>query len=358
MKNRRPIFPFPKRALLLLLALLSLFAAMWAGLIRLGWGWPAIQPTLPMAHGVLMVSGFLGTLISLERAVAPGFALALCCTTAHGRGRDAPDGWGSGLARRASDHARQRLLVIIMVRILRIHITLYTTVIVAGSLCWLMGNLLWLAGSPVPQVVTWWIGFPLLTVAGERLELGRFLRLSARVTTAFVVCVIVFLAGALLSTIEYALGVRLAGVGLVLLAVWLLRYDIASRRIKAGGQARYIALCLLSGYVWLVVGGLLMVLYGGVSAGPIYDAMLHSIFLGFVFAMIFAHAPIVFPAVLERSFHYSPRLYSQLILLQITLVLRMAGDLLLWPPGRLWGGLLNVLVLLLFLGNTLASIRK
>jgi len=38
--------------------------------VRLGWRWPPLQPTLPIAHGPLMVSGFLGTLIALERAVA------------------------------------------------------------------------------------------------------------------------------------------------------------------------------------------------------------------------------------------------------------------------------------------------
>ena len=54
---------------ILLLALLALLAAMWAGLVRLGWGWPAGQPTLPINHGPLMISGFLGTVIGLERAV-------------------------------------------------------------------------------------------------------------------------------------------------------------------------------------------------------------------------------------------------------------------------------------------------
>lgn len=51
------------------LGMLALLAALWAGLVRLGWGLPPLRPTLPIAHGPLMVSGFLGTLISLERAV-------------------------------------------------------------------------------------------------------------------------------------------------------------------------------------------------------------------------------------------------------------------------------------------------
>ena len=141
-------------------------------------------------------------------------------------------------------------------------------------------------------------------------------------------------------------------------AAWLLRNDIARRRIKAGGQARFIAVSLLSGYVWLAVGGLLAIRFGGVMAGPHYDAILHSVFLGFVFTMIFGHAPIIFPAVLKVPMVYSPRFYSHLILLNISLALRVTGDLLPWWPARLWGGLLNVIVLLLFLFNTAIAIKN
>jgi hypothetical protein len=55
---------------------------------------------------------------------------------------------------------------------------------------------------------------------------------------------------------------------------------------------------------------------------------------------------------------YTSRLYSHLLLLHVTLALRIAGDLALWWPGRQWGGLLNGLTLLLFLINTLMSIRR
>lgn len=356
--TRLSVDRIPKRASLMLIALFSLLLAIWAGLIRLGWGWPAIQPTLPMAHGPLMVSGFLGTLISLERAVALDLRWSYAAPMLTGAGAAllviGVSGWPGPLLITLGS----ALLVLIMVQILHIHVTLYTGVIIAGTFCWLTGNLLWLLGWPVHQIVALWIGFPLLTVAGERLELGRFLRLSTRVTSTFVICTLVFLIGAAQSTINYAFGMRLAGAGIVILALWLLRYDIANRRIKAGGQARFIAISLLSGYAWLLFGGMLIVIYGGLPAGPLYDAMLHTIFLGFVFTMIFAHAPIIFPAVLQRSFTYSPRFYSHLILLHMTLILRVTGDLLLWWPGRLWGGLLNALVLLFFLGNTLASIRK
>jgi hypothetical protein len=104
------------------------------------------------------------------------------------------------------------------------------------------------------------------------------------------------------------------------------------------------------------VGGVLALAFGG-DTGPSYDALLHAFFLGFVFAMIFGHAPVIFPAVLGVSMAYLPRFYAHLVLLHLTLLLRVVGDLVGWLPGRQWGGLLNALVLLLFLANTIASVR-
>ena len=83
--------------------------------------------------------------------------------------------------------------------------------------------------------------------------------------------------------------------------------------------------------------------------------MVHALFLGFVMTMIFAHAPIVFPAVLGIQLHYTPRYYIPVILLEASLVLRLLGDFLLWGPGRLWGGLLGALAILLFFLGTITS---
>jgi hypothetical protein len=348
--------PTGARRPLLVGALVALLIGLWAGLVRMGWPWPFLPPTLPMAHGPLMINGFLGTLLSLERAVALGkrWAYLAPFTAALGTllllvGVGGALGYLllllSGL-----------LLVAVMIAILRLHVTLDTSVILAGALLWLGGNLLWWAGYAVAQLVFWWAGFLILTVAGERLELSRFLRLSRQVRVYFLATIVIYIAGLLLALAWPVAGVRLIGVGMIVIAAWLLRYDIARRRIKAGGQARFTALCLLSGYGWLVVAGLLALRYPGHLAGPYYDALLHAIFLGFVFTMIFGHAPIVFPAVLQKPLAYSPRFYSHLVLLHLTLLLRVGSDLLLWMPGRQWAGLLNALVLLLFLGNTLGAL--
>lgn len=343
---------------LLALAIASLLTAMWAGLIRLGWAWPFWTDALPAAHGPLMIGGFLGALIGLERAVALGRRWAYLApglaVIGGAFGFLGAPGWLAALAITGASLA----LLAVMVVIWRIHPTLFSAVIAAGVALWVAGNGLWLAGWPVAHVTPWWMGFLIFTIAGERLELSRMLRLSPAVTGLFLGTVALLLVGLLFSLMDFGLGVRVAGGGMALLALWLLRYDIAWRRVKAGGQARFISLSLLSGYVWLGIGGVLTIRHGGTTAGPYYDAMLHAVLLGFVFTMIFAHAPIIFPAVLQLPVSYSPWFYSHLIGLHLGLILRVVGDLALWMPGRQWGGLLNAVALLLFLFNTANSIRR
>lgn len=339
-------------------AIVALLTGLWAGLLRMGWQWPSLNPLLAMSHGPLMVCGFLGVLIGLERAVGLGrrWVFAAPASTALGvllmLLRLEPFE-GALLITLGS-----ALLVIALLELMRIQPALFTGTIVLGAALWLAGNLIWLAGYPVAVVTLWWMGFLVCTIAGERLELSRLLRLSALSQALFAVCIVLLLTGLIVALFDYPTGVGALGVSLTTLAAWLLVYDIARRRVKAGELARFISLNLLSGFVWLAVGGALMVWRGGFMAGPFYDAMLHAVFLGFVFTMIFAHAPIIFPALLRMSMVYTPRFYAHMILLNLTLILRVAGDLIPWQPARLWGGLLNALVLLFFGGSTIAAIRR
>ncbi len=136
-----------------------------------------------------------------------------------------------------------------------------------------------------------------------------------------------------------------------------MRFDLARRTVRQAGLTRFIALCLLPGYAWLAFAGVLWVLeaarFGG---GPWYDAMLHSVLVGYVFSMVFGHAPLILPAVTGRALPYHPRFYLHLVLLHAALVLRVAGDLALWPAGRQWGGLLNVAAILLFVASSAAAV--
>ncbi len=351
----RPINPalrFP----LLAAGILALLAGMWAGLVRLGWPFPAVRPTLPMAHGPLMVAGFLGTLVSLERAVALERRWAYAAPLAFALGGlSLIAGWPGGFWAPLLMTLGGLGMVAIFAVIVRRQPAPFTVVMALGAVALLAGNAMWLAGRPVYSAVLWWMGFLVLTIVGERLEMSRLLRLSRASRAAFLAATAVLLAGIIAGAVVWDLGMRIAGVGMVALAVWLLRYDIARRTVRQAGLTRFIAASLLSGYVWLGVGGLLAMWLGGVVAGPAYDAILHAVFLGFVMAMIFGHAPIIFPAVLRLPITYRPAFYAHLALLHLSLVLRVGSDLAGWTAGREWGGLLNVVAVLLFLGSSVWS---
>jgi hypothetical protein len=74
-------------------------------------------------------------------------------------------------------------------------------------------------------------------------------------------------------------------------------------------------------------------------------------------SMIFGHAPIIFPAILGKPMAFRPAFYAHLVLLHLTLALRVFGDLTDWMPGREWGGLLNAIVILMFMGNSMSALH-
>jgi len=345
--------------------ILALLAALWAGLLRLGWAFPPIVPTLAGMHGPLMVAGFLGTLISMERVVAIGRRWAYAAPLFSALGAlvlltgIAPV-LGGVLVTLSSVG-----MVAIFAVIVRRRAALFTTTMAIGAACWFIGNAVWLSGLPIFRVVFWWTAFLVLTIVGERLELSRLLRLSRRAEILFLAAIAIFLIGVVVDSVEGLLmpsagsdiGARVAGVGMIALALWLLRYDIARRTVRQTGLTRFVALALLAGYAWLLVGGLLRVAIGGVASSAPYDAILHTVFLGFVMSMIFGHAPIILPAVLERGMPYSPLFFAHLTLLHLSLVLRVAGDLGGSLALRQWGGMFNVIAVLLFLFSTARALR-
>jgi hypothetical protein len=163
----------------------------------------------------------------------------------------------------------------------------------------------------------------------------------------------VFAAGLAVSVASERLGVRIAGVGLLGQAIWLACYDIARRTVRIAGITRYMACALLAGYLWLICAGILWTVDAALDYGPAYDASLHAVFLGFVMSMVFAHAPVIVPAVLRVQLPYRQGFYTQLALLHVSLAVRLiGGDLLgntaLWQ----WGGIGNEIAILLFLATT------
>jgi hypothetical protein len=220
---------------------------------------------------------------------------------------------------------------------------------------WIVGTALWLDGYPLVQVVPWWAGFLVLTIVGERLELAALGRLTPFGRAAFAGITLLFLAGLGLSAADAGAGIRVAGVALAGYALWLGRYDIARRTVRRPGLPRFVALALLPGYVWLAVAGALWLWHGAVLAGTLHDAALHSLFLGFVFSMIFGHAPVIFPGVLGIAIPFRRIFYGHLGLLHAGLALRVGGDLAGNFRVARWGGTVNAIAIAVFLVATIAS---
>jgi hypothetical protein len=324
------------------LGVLALLGALAGGLARLGWPVPATAG-LAAFHGPLMVGGFLGTVIGLERAVALGKAWPWTGPLATGLGSLMLAGALPGGPWLMTVGSLVTAIVSVAVPSAR------TVVAALGAWAWLVGNLLWVSGRPLHAVVSWWAGFLILTIAAERLESARRRGLGGRGVSAFAGLVTVLLGGVTLTAFSPDTGVRLAGAAMVGLATWLGRFDSAPRTVGASGVTRFSALALLSGDVWLGVAGLLAVWFGHVPAGGPYDAFVHALFVGFVFSMIFGHAPINLPAMPGVAVPYQSMLYLPLGLLHASLVLRLIGDGTPWLEGRRWGALLNALAILAFL---------
>ena len=251
------------------LSMLAILAGLWAGLVRLGWSIPALISSLPMQHGPLMISGFLGTVIALERVAALRQRWMFAAPLLSGIG------WifslalpwlivGPLLTTLGSLFAAGILAVIV-----RREPKIYTAVMAVGALCWLAGNLFWLLGTPISLVVWWWAAFLVLTIAGERLELSRVLRLKTRHYQLFTFAAVLFLLGVVAHMIYPEVGARIAGAGMLALSAWLLRYDIARRNIRhAVPLTRFIAICLFTGYFWLGLSGLMNLWFGAQYGGP------------------------------------------------------------------------------------------
>jgi hypothetical protein len=345
------------RVPLLVLGFVALASGTGAGLARLGLPLHERVVSWAALHGPLMICGFFGVVISLERAVAIGrlwpylsVLLAGLANAALLGGQDEPARWlymiaSAGLLAASLDIARRQP-------------ALFTATLALGAACWCAGNLLWLRGAGVAQVMPWWLAFLVLTIAGERLELSRLLPPStaARALFALLLAVVIAGLGGQSTTVGSARGGALVGAGLVGLALWLLKQDIARRTVRQAGLTRYIAVCLLAGYAWLAVGGGLFLIGAPLQPGSAaYDVALHALGLGFVFSMVLGHAPIIFPAVLRVNVPYHAAFYAPLALLHGSLLLRVVGDATGEATVLRAGGAANALALAAFIFTTAAA---
>jgi hypothetical protein len=346
-----------KRAPFLLLAVINLILGMTAGLGRMGLSMPVTEAFAH--HGAIMVGGFLGTLIALEKVIPlkrrffyVGPMLSAASLLAFLLGSPGP-----GLSLQI---VAGLVFIAVYWTYLSGQFNVYLLPAMAGASCWVIGNIFLLSDGLYPKAFPWWMGFLLFTIVSERLELTRFLPVSPKAKTILYGALGLFLVGAILpyhDTGKIVLGFSLIGVSL-----WLLRYDIARLSVRKQELTRFTAVGLLSGYFFLLADGIFLIT--GATAVWAYDVVLHLFFLGFVFSMIFAHGPVILPGVLALQVRpYSSLLYIPLAVLTISIVLRACADAGIQGAGlREMSGWMSAgsitLYFLILAGATLTEMRK
>ena len=199
------------RLVFLLFAGICLLAGLDAALVRLAATAPVPSTDLGAVHGLLMVYGFLGTAICLERAVAVStgsdrptkWAYLAPLATGAGGARALVLALNAGLreamaalpiprllaARLAGFQSARMapgllitvgmvLLVCVYAHVWRRRQASYAVLVqMLGALIGLGGVLAWWRGLEVAAIVPWWLMFLVVTIIGERLELARLVHL-------------------------------------------------------------------------------------------------------------------------------------------------------------------------------------
>ena len=343
------------RIALLALGGACLLAGLDAALLAVGVWAPVDAAHLPGVHGMVMVLGFMGTVIALERAQALRQGWAHLAPGLLGAG---------GIALVLEQHVLGQLLLVQgCVAFIAVYLALWrraplplvavqvlsVVLAAAAAALWLVVDLAALIGLLA--------GFLVLTIASERAELAQLTLGPRAVPTLVVLGSWVALAAA--STIVWPdWGSRALGLGVLVIAVWLVRDDVPRRMVRTNGLRRYNGAALLGGYGWLAVAGLTWLVGGLPDTDAAYDVVIHATFLGFGVSMIMAHAPIIFPTVIGRPLPYRGVLWGPLVLLNVALAARIAGDL--TGRGLLWevGSVGTVLALLLFVVTSVGVVLR
>ncbi|UVI35086.1 hypothetical protein [Brevibacterium spongiae] len=344
-----------RRLVFLVPGALALLAGLDAALLLLG-GWaPVTTAKLPDLHGILMVFGFLGTLIALERSVALARPVGFIAPALLGLGSIAILTPAPLLVGQIILLAGSLAFTLLYIPLFKRNLDDAVLVQALGAVMLTAAALMWLGGVPVSGLIAWLTGYVVLTIAAERLELAR-MSISGPAVVLFRLLVALFALALLISLLWPAIGMPALGAALLALVAWLLINDVARRTWRAPGQPGFIGACLMAGYMWLAVAGLIWVLGGVPTSTRAMDATIHSVFLGFAISMIMAHASVILPAVLRIRLPYHRSFYGPAALLHASLILRIGlGDGLDLAWAVEWGGVINVIALLGFAGLAAAS---
>lgn len=337
------------RLALMIGAGIALMAGLDAALLLLGVAAPVSSERVAAVHGMLMVLGFIGTVIALERAVALGKKWGFAAPAFMGLGAVALISPLPLTAAGALLMAGTGIQAVIFIPLWRRRRDAAVLVQALGAVGAFGAAMLFTGGAATASFLGWLIAYVVLLISGERMELARLGRSDDRAEQAVLAVGVLLLATVVLQLLFGGWVSPVLGVVLLVLVAALLNVDVAPKMLRSTGLPRFSAACLMAGYVWLAVAGGILLLAGDPFDGGAYDALVHSVMLGFTMSMIFAHAAVILPAVLRRPLPYHPVMYVPAVLLHAALAVRVVGgDLkgmhVVWQVG----GVGNVIAVLAF----------
>lgn len=337
----------------MLLAMASLIIGLLTGLQRMGWSLPFTAAVAN--HGAIMVGGFIGTLITLEKIIPLKRKIVYALPVLSGASVILFFVKLPVLSVVCLVSASVGLCAVFLVYLIRERSLIYFLML-TGAACWVTGNMLLLTNGFYPVSLSWWMAFALFVIASERLELMKFLPVSRNQKRLFVTFMALFVPACLFSF--HGTGSYLAAGSLIGVALWLMRFDVVRINLKKESLTRYTGVALLAGYCALLLTGIFIPLLAAKPMG--YDVLVHAFFIGFVFSMIFAHGPIILPGVLGISVKpYHPVLYVWLVLLYASWVTRAVAGISLDLQLRKFTGIVSgVAILGYFISLAVITIRS
>lgn len=322
-----------------------LILAFYSAIGRVGWELPI--PEVAAKHGFYMVSGLFGTLICFERTLILKNRLWLSIPLL-----SIVSVVLVFLEITIVGFAVQGLSALLLATLyftqwLR-HKEVFLLALTLSGLAWMTSGIVLATGRGFAATSIWLILFLLYSIVAERLELSKFIATPKWAKPLLLLFFILLFAS---QAFPFHWGTyHISGILITATGFWLLQFDMATKNLSKSGFFYFTGSTLYYGFVWLMVGGVLMAL--PLQSFYHYDAVLHVFFIGFAFSMIYAHAPIILPALLKlRKTPFHKILYIPVWATHVLLLLRLYADYSGNWPLRKWTGLFQVVFMLMFFAS-------
>lgn len=336
--------PFPwYRLALLAFGVLAALTGTLTALNRAGL--PAFdQPRqLIAAHGALMVFGFLGTAIGMERGVAyhagsarnprwgfiaPLFGgLGVLSLFLLGFCRPLPVWWQAvpGTLWALSMTG----LAVVYLGIWRWQNSPTLLLQMLGAATGAASMVLWACGHDATSLAPSWMVFLVLTIIGERLELSR-VSFTGRYVAPMLLCAApVAVAGSFVVLADRRAGLAVVGAAFLVMLALMAHDDIARHTWRRPGFTGFMGSAMLAAYFWGILGSLLWLVLPAMGPHTIWQTFALDCFdLGFVMSMVIAHAFLIIPAILRRPAPWPRAMWVPLVLLESGLLVGLSSAIL------------------------------